>query len=391
MKGDFAMTTLLRSERYIGDFHEGDIYHHGAVRIMPMRNCQYVKKFGGEAAAARAAVSAPLGYADPDFARKEKEFGIKDPALVSRGFLFNTGFGLSVHDVSFNAIANLSYSNLVFGEPVFEGDMVSARSTVLGVEFKKDGAANGSVQVKTVVSNQRGNTVLSYTRQVLVRAEKGASYNKSSTIKPQPEKIDIAKAALPPVFDADAARGVFGGGMGKTFENLREGETLCGSFERGISLADFSWLQIATLNDAAVHHTPSSVFIGYGGAVKALCEGAVSAHFPFAVQLGMNSGVHNAPTYPSDVVRELYAGGADGEHESIRTYAEVMEKSAIPGRDDIGAVTIRLTGEKTVTEGGMKALEAARFGGTDAIFEDGGRRRLRVLTLELVLAVPREK
>ncbi|WP_462137080.1 hotdog family protein [Candidatus Mycalebacterium sp.] len=381
------MTKLPPSERYIGDFREGDIYHHGAVRITPVRNRQYVKKFGGEAPAANTGISAPLGYIDPDASRKEKEFGIKNPALVSRGFVFNTGFGLSVHDVSFNAIANLSYSNLVFGEPVFEGDTVSARSTVLGVEFRKNGATNGSVQVETVVLNQRGAEVLSYTRQVLVRAEKGAAYDKSSTIKPQPEKIDISKACLPPVFNPDAAPG----GTGKTFEELNEGDALSGSFERGIPLADFSWLQIATLNDAAVHHTPSSVFIGYGGAVKARCEGAVSGHFPFAVQLGMNSGAHNAPTYPSDIVREIYAAGADGEHESIRARAEVAEKSEIAGRDDIGAVTIRLIGEKTVTDGGMKALEAAKFGGMDAIFEDGGKRLLRVLTLELVLAAPKRK
>ncbi len=403
----------LQCERFIGDFAEGDVYHHGAVQITPMRNRQYVKKFGDGEVPANSRLSTALGYVDPDAARKERELGIKDSALVSRGFLFNTGFGLSVHDISFNAVANLSYSNLVFGAPVFEGDTVSAESKVLGVEFRKDGATSGSVQVETRVSNQRGETVLSYVRQVLVRAEKGVVHEKSSTVKTQPREIDLSKAVLPLQLNPGAVSANFSGDAGRSFESLGEGEVLEGLFEKGITLADFSWLQIATMNDAAVHHTPSSVFIGYGGAVKALCEGAVSGHFPFAFQLGMNSGAHNAPTYPSDIVREMYAaasassaGSASGErrsvggaelnrpgddHERIRVRAEVLKKSEIPGRGDFGAVTIRLTGEKTVTDGGMKALEAARFGGMDAIFEENGKRFLRVLTLEQVLAVPGER
>ena len=380
------MANRLPSERYIGDFSEGDVYHHGAVRITPVRNRQYVKKFGGGDLEANASLSAGLGYIDPEAGTKEREAGIAEPALVGRGFLFNTVFGLSVHDVSFNAIANLSYSNLHFGETVFEGDTIEARSTVLGVEFRKDGATSGSVQVETAASNQRGERVLTYTRQVLVRGAKGEAFDKSSSVKPQPEEADLSAVRLPlPVPEGAITSG------GKCFEELREGAEIFGAEERGITLADFSWLQIATLNDASVHHTPSSVFIGYGGAVKARCEGALAPEFPFSFQLAMNSGAHNAPTYPSDIVRELYAGGAEDSHEVIRTRAEVLRREDVPGRRDYGLVTVRIVGEKQVTDGGMRALEAAKFGGVDAIFADGGKKMLKVLTMEQVLAVPTEK
>lgn len=380
----------FKSNRHIGDLKPGDLYHHGAVQITPFRNREYVKKFGEGKVAANPAVSGVLGCADPDAEVKREKFGIETPALVSRGFLFNIGFGLSVHDISFNAVANLSYSRLVFGSPVYEGDTVFARSEVLGVEFRKDAAASGSVQVETVVSNQRGETVLSYVRQVLVRAKKGETHAKSSSVKPQPAKAVPPENSFPPPVSAGLLCD-FAAEKGKTFESLKTGDTVSGSFESGITLADFSWLQIATLNDAAVHHTPASVFIGYGGAVKAFCEGAVAAHFPFAFHLGMNSGAHNAPTYPSDIVRELYAEGQDGEHEKIRAFAEIMEKSEIPGRSDFGIVTVRLCGEKRVTEAGMKALEKARFSGTDKIFKENGNDWIRVLTLEQILAVPTEK
>ncbi len=336
--------------------------------------------------AANPELSTKLGYTDPQAQEKKTRFGITSSALVSRGFVFNTVFGLSVHDVSFNAIANLSYSGLVFGVPVFEGDLIEAKSEVLGVEFRKDGAKNGSVQVQTTAENQRGEQVLRYTRQVLVRAEKGKTYDKSSTIQKTPEKIDITDAVLPLPIEA----GVLpkeGGGV--AFEELKPGAVFEGSFERGITLADFSWLQISTMNDAAVHHTPGSVFIGYGGAVKALCEGAVSGDFAYAPQIGMNSGAHNAPTYPCDVVETLYAGGKKGEHERIRTRAEVVGVEDVKGREDLGVVTIRLTGEKVVTDGGMAAMEAAGFAGVDAVFEDGGKRWLRVLSLEVVYGVAR--
>ena len=58
---------------------------------------------------------------------------------------------------------------------------------------------------------------------------------------------------------------------------------------------------------------------------------------------------------------------------------------------EIGIVTIKLIGDKYVTDGGMRALEAAGFGGIDKVFEESGNSFLRVLTLEQVLAVPTRK
>ncbi|MGB7292514.1 MAG: hypothetical protein WBD99_10110 [Thermodesulfobacteriota bacterium] len=380
----------LVSSKFVGDFDEEDVYHHGAIQITPPRNREYIDKYkDGLLLGANPELCYHLGYQDPDSTNKHEKYGIEKPALVSQGFLFNAGFGLSVHDISFNAIANLSYSDLRFGAPVYEGDVVYARSDVLGKQFRKDGATNGSVQVKTTVYNQLGVTVLEYVRQVLVRGERGKTYPQSNTIKPQPDKINLDSAVLPNEYHGLPTELL--GDNGKNFEDFRIGDTYRGTFEEKINLVDFSWLQIATLNDAAVHHNPASTFIGYGGAVKAMAEGEVSRHFPLAYHLGMNSGAHNAPTYPADIVKLLYANGEEDEHEKIRSKFEILDATSIIGRDDIGIITINLIGEKYVTDAGMKALEAAKFGGIDQIYEENGKRYLRVLTLEQVLAIPTRK
>ncbi len=380
----------LISSRYVGDFNEGEVYHHGAIQITPMRNREYINKYrDGLILGANLELSSHLGYEDLDYKSKKEKYGIEKPALVNQGFVFNAGFGLSVHDISFNAIANLSYSDLRFGAPVFEGDVIYGKSQVLGREFRKDGATTGSVQVKTTIYNQRGESVLEYVRQVLVRAEEKKTYPKENTIKQQPGKIDIHKTVLPKPYH-DLPKGLLGKD-GKAFEDFKVGDVFHGLFEDAIDLVTFSWLQIATLNDAAVHHNPSSNFIGYGGAVKGRAEGEVSGHFPLAYHIGMNSGSHDAPTYPGDIVQVLFADGKEGAHEKIRAKIEVVDKTTIGGRDDIGILTIKLIGEKYVTDAGMKALETAKFGGIDQVYEEDENRFLKVLTLEQVLAAPMER
>lgn len=95
----------LVSSRYIGDFSEGDEYHYGAVQITPARNREYIKKFkDGLVLGATPVLSAHLGYFDSGLKNKKGKFGIDKSQLVSQGFVFNMGFKLSVHDISFNSI-----------------------------------------------------------------------------------------------------------------------------------------------------------------------------------------------------------------------------------------------------------------------------------------------
>jgi hypothetical protein len=169
----------------------------------------------------------------------------------------------------------------------------------------------------------------------------------------------------------------------KSFEDFEIDEIYEGDFAKSINLVDFSWLQISTLNDASVHHTPKSNFIGYGGAIKSTVEGEVSSHIPYAYFLGMNSGSHDAPTYPSDIIQSMFSSTNDDD-EKITGSFKVINKDVIKNREDFGILTIQLCGDKIVTEAGFKAYEKAGFKGVSNIVDN----KIRVLTMEMIVAVP---
>lgn len=373
----------LVSSKYVEEFVIGEELHHGCVQITPYRNKEYIKKFKKSFLyGLNSEYQNNLGYNDPENSSKKQKFNIEYPGLVSQGYIFNVGFGLSVHDISYNAIANLSYKNLTYGEPVYEGDILFGKSKVIGIEVKKDGASNGSVQVKTTITNQNDEMVLEYVRQVLLRTSPGTKINIKSELEAQPDTIDINKVKLPRVFTNLSNQSL--GENGKKFEDLKVGELYRGTFEKSISLVDFSWLQISTLNDASVHHTPGSNFIGYGGAIKSTVEGSISEHIPHAYFIGMNSGSHDAPTYPGDIVQNMFASD-DADDEKISGSFKIIEKLDHESREDFGIIKIELIGEKTITEASMKAYEKSGFKGIGNI-KDG---KIRVLTMEMLLAVPK--
>ena len=373
----------LVSSKYIEEFVIGEELHHGCVQITPYRNKEYIKKFKKSFLyGLNSEYQNNLGYNDPENSSKKQKFNIEYPGLVSQGYIFNVGFGLSVHDISYNAIANLSYKNLTYGEPVYEGDILFGKSKVIGIEVKKDGASNGSVQVKTTITNQNDEMVLEYVRQVLLRTSPGTKINIKSELEAQPDTIDINKVKLPKVFTNLSNQSL--GEHGKKFEDLKVGELYRGTFEKSISLVDFSWLQISTLNDASVHHTPGSNFIGYGGAIKSTVEGSISEHIPHAYFIGMNSGSHDAPTYPGDIVQNMFTSD-DADDEKISGSFKIIEKLDHESREDFGIIKIELIGEKTITEASMKAYEKSGFKGIGNI-KDG---KIRVLTMEMLLAVPK--
>lgn len=386
----------VQGTNFVGDLVEGNVYHHGSIRITPEMNRTYIEKFGGGLEG--------LMLTNPGLAQ---HFGYGGQALVSQGFVFNAGFGLSVNDVSFNAIANLAYSSLYFRAPVFEGDELSAQSEVLGRQFARDGARNGSVQVRTTVQNQRGELVLEYVRLVLVNAEPGKTYDKSDTTQPQPKSIDLAQVTLPNVYHS-LPRNLLGP-SGKTFEQFTKGETYPGLSQGSIDFGTLDWLLAVTRNNAVAHRTPP-LFIVYGGAVKAVAEWQVSGHLPYARYIGMNKGRHIAPTYPSDKVASNFEGGNETGHEQLRSRIKVVDTVTVPDREDLGILVVELTAEKRVTAAGSRALRAANFmglrdesrsieglklegseGPESIVVVDETGMWLRVLDLEQVLAVPTEK
>ena len=94
--------------------------------------------------------------------------------LVVGPLIFSIALGMSVPDVSGKAIANLEFENVRHLGPTFHGDTIYAETTVLDKRLSSSKPDRGIVTVETIAYNQRGETVLSFKRRVMVPARAAA-------------------------------------------------------------------------------------------------------------------------------------------------------------------------------------------------------------------------
>jgi itaconyl-CoA hydratase len=94
--------------------------------------------------------------------------GIYGRRLVNSCLTLSIVTGLSVAGISRNAAANLGWDDVRLPAPVFEGDTLFARSTVLSVRESRSRPDAGIVEVRTEGYNQKGEVVIAFRRAVLV-------------------------------------------------------------------------------------------------------------------------------------------------------------------------------------------------------------------------------
>jgi acyl dehydratase len=93
--------------------------------------------------------------------------------VVYGGIVLAFVAGLASEETTENAICELSYDEGRHKAPVFAGDTLFAESTVLETRPSPDRQDAGIVRFLLIGRNQRGETVLEITREILVR-RKGA-------------------------------------------------------------------------------------------------------------------------------------------------------------------------------------------------------------------------
>lgn len=143
--------------RFLEDFQVGDLYRHGQGRTISEADNTWFALLTN---------NPHQVHSNADFAAGT-EFG--RPLVVSTLTLAIVT-GLSVPDVSQNAIANLGWDAVKLVAPVFAGDTLYAESEVLEVRESRSRPGQGVVRVRTRGFNQRGETVIEYERTVLVPA-----------------------------------------------------------------------------------------------------------------------------------------------------------------------------------------------------------------------------
>ena len=88
--------------------------------------------------------------------------------IINSGLTVALVLGLSVIDMSQNAVANLGWTDIKLTQPVFIGDTLYAESEVLEKRESSSRPEQGIVTVKTIGKNQHGDVVCTFNRTMLV-------------------------------------------------------------------------------------------------------------------------------------------------------------------------------------------------------------------------------
>ncbi len=251
--------------------------------------------------------------------------------------VFHLVFGRTVADVSLNAVANLGYAACVFGAPVYPGDTLVASSRVIGLRETSSGET-GIVWVRSTGRNQRGETVLDYVRWVLVGKRDPASP------APEPVEPDLPAAVMPAELVVPAhlnLAGYYGEASGSDhlFDDYAVGERIDHLDAVTIEEAEHQMATRLYQNTARVHfnlHAAKDSRFGrrivYGGHIISLARALSFNGLANAFRLAaINGGRHVAPSFAGD---------------TIYAWSEVLEKMALPGRADLGALRLRTVAAK---------------------------------------------
>jgi itaconyl-CoA hydratase len=141
--------------RYYDDFTAGDTYTHWPGRTITAADNTWFTLLTMN--------QHPIHF-DEEYA-KSTEFG---KPLVNSTLTLAIVVGMSVQDVSQNAVANLGWTDIAMPAPVFNGDTLYAESTVLEKRASKSRPGQGIVSVATRAWKQDGSTVMTFKRSILV-------------------------------------------------------------------------------------------------------------------------------------------------------------------------------------------------------------------------------
>jgi 2-methylfumaryl-CoA hydratase len=246
--------------------------------------------------------------------------------------LFHMVFGRTVADISLNAIANLGYANCKFGVPVFPGDTISARSTVIGLKENSNGES-GVVYVHSIGRNQRQEIVLDYVRWVMVRKRDKSSPAPEAKVPSLPEVVAVSDFLLPADLDLTRYDATLIG-QPHLWDDYAVGERI--DHVDGMTLEESDHMTATRLyqNNAKVHfnqHSESKGRFGrrliYGGHIISLTRAlSFNGLAPAFKLLAINGGRHLNPSFAGD---------------TIYAWSEVLDCITIPGRSDVGALRLR--------------------------------------------------
>jgi len=309
---------------FFEDFRLGQEIRHATPRTVTEGDCAlYTALYGSRFALASSA----------EFARA---LGLKR-APVDDFLAFHVVFGKTVADVSLNAVANLGYADGRFGVPVYPGDTLSTVSRVIGLK-ENSNRQTGVVTVRSTGTNQDGAMVVAYCRWVMVRKRDPAAPAPAEAVPDLPAAVAAADLVVPAGLTT-AGYDTALAGSPHVWEDYAVGEKI--DHVDGTTIEEAEHMMATRLwqNTAKVHfnqHTEGQGRFGrrlvYGGHIISIARALSFNGLANAFKVvAINGGRHTNPTFAGD---------------TIYAWSEVVEKIAIPGRADVGALRLRLVALK---------------------------------------------
>jgi acyl dehydratase len=165
------MASTISTGRFFEDFAVGDVYRHPLGRtISDVDNTWFTLL----------TMNTNQSHFNAHYAAST-EFG---KPIVNSGLTVAILLGITVSDISQNAVANLGWDDIRLTHPVFAGDTLYGESMVLELRESRSRPHAGIVTVKSRGLNQDGVECLSWRRTVMVLKRSAAASQGSF---PEPE------------------------------------------------------------------------------------------------------------------------------------------------------------------------------------------------------------
>lgn len=146
---------------FFEDFEVGDVFRHSVGRtVTETENIWFTLL----------TCNTNMNHINVEYA-KRTEFG---RCLFNSGMTLAIVNGLTVDDISDNAVANLGWDEVRLPAPVYVGDTLYAESTVIGKRPSKSRPYAGIIKVSTRGFNQDDTTVITFTRTAMIYTREGS-------------------------------------------------------------------------------------------------------------------------------------------------------------------------------------------------------------------------
>jgi 2-methylfumaryl-CoA hydratase len=263
--------------------------------------------------------------------------------------VFHIVFGRSVPDISHNATANLGYADVRFLRPVYPGDTLIASSEVIGLREVSSGDA-GVVYVRTRAANQKGQDVLTFARWVMVPKRELTAASGLNQVPQLPAAVTPERLPVPEVLNLQRFPDLaWAMPPGAVWDEYQAGERLDHPDAMTIEEADHVQATRLYHNTAQVHFDQVAMASGrfgkrlvYGGHVISIAMALSRNGLGTSLRIAAwNGGAHVGPTFAGD---------------TLRAFTEVVEKSEVPARRDVGALRLRLSAVKNVTASELPSI-----------------------------------